>query len=132
MKSLISKVLATSALAIAFLGVSTQTAFAESTGCEINGRSVPCDQLYHEVRGFAGIGIALALVCFAFAAWSIIFWVVMMIHLITHKVENQLMWIVLMFLFSLPAAIIYYFAVKRSYRDTPPPGQIPTGPTPNV
>jgi uncharacterized protein YqhQ len=131
MKSLISQALASLALAAALFTGMTQTAFA-APRCELNGKPIACEQLAEEARGFIGFGLAFAVVMFAFGVWAVIFWVVMLLHVITHKVENQVLWIVLMFLFSLPASIIYYFAVKRRYRETPLQGQMPTGPTPNV
>ena len=52
-----------------------------------------------------GVG-ALTLVGF-------VFWLVMLIHACSNDIPNKVLWIVLLFLFGIIAAIVYYFAVKR-------------------
>ncbi len=42
-----------------------------------------------------------------------VFWLVMLIHACSNDIPNKVLWIVLLFLFGIIAAIVYYFAVKR-------------------
>lgn len=42
-----------------------------------------------------------------------VFWLVMLIHACSNNIPNKVLWIVLLFLFGIIAAIVYYFAVKR-------------------
>ena len=49
----------------------------------------------------------------AFGLVSFVFWLVMLIHACSNNIPNKVLWIVLLFLFGIIAAIVYYFAVKR-------------------
>lgn len=49
---------------------------------------------------------ALSLVCF-------VFWIIMLVHACSNNIPNKVLWIVLLFLFGIIAAIVYYFVVKR-------------------
>lgn len=42
-----------------------------------------------------------------------VFWLVMLIHACSNDIPNKVLWIVLLFLFGIIAAIVYYFVVKR-------------------
>lgn len=104
--------------------------------CELNGRDVPCDQIYRAAKPFIGIGIGI-FVFFAFVGLLLtIFWVWMLIHAATKNIENKALWIILLIIFGHLAAIVYYFVVKRPFDKnqpivTPPPtspGPTPEGP----
>ena len=49
----------------------------------------------------------------AFGLVSFVFWIMMLIHACSNNIPNKVLWIVLLFLFGIIAAIVYYFAVKR-------------------
>jgi hypothetical protein len=121
---------------ISFAGLMLPLATLANEGCRLNGREVPCEDLYKAAKPFIGLGIGL----FAFFALVglllTIFWIWMIVHAATKNIENKALWIILLIIFGFLAAIVYYFAVKRPFDKnqpiiTPPPtspGPTPQGP----
>ena len=93
-------------LAVPFL------AFAQST-CTLNGQEVPCDSL--PVKALFGLGIGLFIVMFAVGIVALVFWIKMLIHAVKNPIEHKPLWIIILLLFGIIGAIIYYFAVKKSF-----------------
>lgn len=56
------------------------------------------------------------LMLLVFLFFSGIFWIWMIISAIRNRYENKAMWIVLLWLGALPAAVAYYFAVHRKLK----------------
>jgi hypothetical protein len=77
--------------------------------CTVNGEQVACP---------AGLGIGMlifAIVMFALGIFFFVFWIKMIIHAASNPVQNKALWIVLMVLFGVLGAIIYYFVVKKDF-----------------
>jgi len=73
---------------------------------------------YKDARGLGGfIGVILAfaffvvLVCLA----ALVFWVLMLIHAISKPIKSKAVWILILLIFGIIGAVIYYFAVKREF-----------------
>ena len=81
--------------------------------CKVNGKSVDCDQAMKEVGWFLKMGLWIMLGFGALSLVGFVFWLVMLIHACSNDIPNKVLWIVLLFLFGIIAAIVYYFAVKR-------------------
>jgi hypothetical protein len=121
---------------ITFAGLMFPLATLANEGCSLNGREVPCEDLYRAAKPFIGLGIGL----FAFFALIglllTIFWIWMIVHAATKPIENKVLWIILLIIFGFLAAIVYYFAVKRPFDKNAPaqpippvsPGPAPEGP----
>lgn len=101
-----------SALTLGFAPAVSQVAFA-ATRCTANGQEVDCAELGNQVKNFLGWGIGGFLVIAALVIWAIVFWIMMIVHLARHKVEDKVMWIILMVFTGIVGALIYYFVVKR-------------------
>jgi hypothetical protein len=87
--------------------------------CKLNGQIVPCAELAHKAGsvlkwGFGGLFVVL--VVFAFIT---VFWIMMMIHAIKYPIEHKPVWILIMLLTGIIGAVIYYFAVKKDFQNTP-------------
>lgn len=100
---------------ISLAGLLLPLATLANEGCQLNGRKVPCEDLYKAAKPFIGWGIGF----FAFFALIglllTIFWIWMLVHAATKNIENKVLWIVLLVIFGFLAAIVYYFAVKRPF-----------------
>ncbi len=94
----------------------TETSTGSSTDrCTVNGRQVDCGNLGKSIVGL-GVGILVFIgLIILLGILVAIFWLFMLAHVIMKPVENKILWIVLLFVFSLPAAIVYYFMVKREF-----------------
>ena len=104
------------------------TAFAVATnsasGCTVNGKPVDCGRFF-SIFILAWLALMVSLIVF------FVFWLLMLIHAIKNDIPNKTLWIVLMGLFQFPA-IIYYFAVKRKFRNTNIQATQPPAPQPPV
>ena len=59
-------------------------------------------------------GVGMMIVVLAVALFCVVFWVMMVIAIAKNEKENDLvMWLILILLFGVPVAIIYYFVKKR-------------------
>lgn len=109
---------------------------ANQEGCRLNGREVPCDQLYNTTKPFIGLGIGIFIIIGIISLLFAILWIWMLVHAATKSIENKALWIILLIIFQGLAAIVYYFAVKRPFDKnlpimTPPPASpesTPPGP----
>jgi hypothetical protein len=88
-----------------------------SASCMVNGKVVDCVELGNQVKWVikTGIGILLGLLFlwFIFA----IFWIVMLVHIFSNPIPNKLLWILVVVFLSPIGAIVYYFAIKRTYQS---------------
>src|SRR3989344_19181 len=46
---------------------------------------------------------------------GLVFWIVMLVHAISHDIKDKALWIILLLLTGWLGAIIYYFVVKRNF-----------------
>jgi 4-amino-4-deoxy-L-arabinose transferase-like glycosyltransferase len=93
----------------------TTTTIATSTSsCTVNGQPVPCGQLFKSIGWFAGIGLGLIILFIVISILCFIFWIFMLVDAIKKPIQHKPLWIIIILLFSLVGAIVYYFAVKRS------------------
>ncbi len=83
-----------------------------ATTCTLNGQQVPCDQVPGgAVVGILAIGFFVLMAVVGIAA--LVFWIKMLVHAIKHPIENKPLWIIILLLFGIIGAIVYYFAVKK-------------------
>ena len=84
-----------------------------SWNCTVNGESVDCDQAMKEVGWFlkAGLWVMTGFGVVSFVGF--VFWLMMLVHACSNNIPNKVLWIVLLFLFGIIAAIVYYFVIKR-------------------
>ncbi|MCC7357616.1 PLDc N-terminal domain-containing protein [Candidatus Uhrbacteria bacterium] len=103
--------------------------------CKINGQEVPCESLGKVAKSAVGYGFGLFALFFILMIAGTIFWILMIIHAASKPIENRPMWVVIIVLTGLLGAIIYYFVVKRNFKEettsavlppTQPPVQPPT------
>jgi hypothetical protein len=79
------------------------------------------------VGAFVGLFILIPAFFFLVAILGSIFWVYMLVHAATNDIKDKVVWIIVLVFTHLLGAIIYYYAVKRSYDkahahvETPPP-----------
>jgi hypothetical protein len=115
------------------LALSASSAAAQ-TVCKLNGQVVPCDQLNAAVStGLAKAGwmaFVAAGVVLVISIWSFVFWIQMIIHAASNPIENKALWIIVMVIFGIVGAIIYYFAVKRRLAEAAVATQPLPQPTP--
>lgn len=115
---MVKKVFATIFSSITVFLFNLNTAMAEiQPTCQLNGKQIPCDQLIDSgilAFGFWGVlvifilGLAISILIFAF-------WIWMIVHSIKNDIKNKPLWIIILLLFGLLGAIIYYFAIKRPF-----------------
>jgi len=67
------------------------------------------------LSGFLALGVFLILFIVFIVFASIIFWILMLIHAITKPIKTKAVWILILLLFGIIGAIIYYFTVKREF-----------------
>lgn len=94
--------------------------------CKVNGKDIPCEDLYRTAKPFIGWGIGLLAFFALIGLLLTIFWIWMIVHAATKNIENKALWIIMLIIFGHLAAIVYYFAVKRPFDKnqpiiTPPP-----------
>jgi len=110
--------------------VNAQYALAQATattGCELNGEPIPCEELTAQFGGlFAGLGV-LAIVVPIIALVGGIFWLMMLIHAASNPIENKALWIVILIFTGIIGAVVYYFVVKRAMGKGGQP-LVPTSP----
>jgi hypothetical protein len=117
-------------------GLMLPLATLAQSACKVNGKEIPCEDVYKVAKPFIGLGIGLFAVFAIVGIFFTIFWIWMLIHAATKNIENKALWIILLIIFQGLAAIVYYFAVKRPFDKnqpivTPPPagpGPTPEGP----
>lgn len=121
---------------ISFAGLILPLATLADGLCRVNGKDIPCEDVYKVAKPFIGLGIGIFAVFAVIGLLLTIFWIWMIVHAVTKNIENKALWIVLLIIFGFLAAIVYYFAVKRPFDAkqpiiTPPPagpGSTPAGP----
>jgi len=101
--------------------------------CKVNGKDIPCEDVYKAAKPFIGVGLGIFAVFAVIGLLLTIFWIWMIVHAATKNIENKALWIILLIIFGVLAAIVYYFAIKRPFDKnqpiiTSPPAS--PGPTP--
>jgi hypothetical protein len=94
--------------------LNTTTVATSTSSCTVNGQSVPCGQLFKSIGWFAGIGLGLIILFIVIAILCFIFWIFMLVDAIKKPIQHKPLWIIILLLFGIIGAIVYYFAVKRS------------------
>jgi len=92
----------------------TTTIATSTSSCMVNGQPVPCGQLFKSVGWFAGIGLGLIILFIVISILCLIFWIFMLVDAIKKPIQHKPLWIIILLLFGIIGAIVYYFAVKRS------------------
>lgn len=83
--------------------------------CIVNGEQVPCEELAGAVGAAAPYLIGFMILMVIIGLACTVFWVWMLVHAVTHPVENKPLWILILVLTGILGAIIYFFAVKRQF-----------------
>ncbi len=65
--------------------------------------------------GFVGVMLIFVLFIVLVCLAALIFWVLMLIHAISKPIKSKAVWILILLIFGIIGAIIYYFAVKREF-----------------
>lgn len=107
------KIFSALVLIIALL-IDTGIALAQAT-CTVNGEEVPCEEL----GGLLGAGLGLMAFMIILGIVGFIIWLLMIIHAASKPIPNKAMWIIIMVLLGPIGAIIYYFVVKRRFKEGP-------------
>jgi hypothetical protein len=92
----------------------TTTVATSTSNCTVNGQPVPCGQLFKSIGWFAGIGFGLIILFIVISILCLIFWIFMLVDAIKKPIQHKPLWIIILLLFGIIGAIVYYFAVKRS------------------
>lgn len=85
----------------------------KETGCEVNGQSVPCEEIVQKVSMFAKMGLGILVVLLVIGTLATVLWVMMLVHAAKHPIEHKAIWILALLFLNIPAVIAYYFAIKR-------------------
>ncbi len=110
------KYLAIASASLAGLVMQVQAAFAQ---CYLNGEEVPCEVLEEQMGNFLGAGLLIFGISLVIGVVAFIFWLLMIIHAASKPIDNKAVWIIVMVLTGVIGAIIYYFVVKRNFKDLP-------------
>ncbi len=100
-------------------------AATSTANCTVNGQPVPCDKIFGTAGTFLGIGFALLVLFAVIGVLAFIFWLIMLIHAISKPIHDKALWIIILLLFNLIGAIVYYFAVKRHFSMAAPANPVP-------
>lgn len=87
--------------------------------CRLNGEVVDCS----EISGFLWAGFGFLGVILVIGLIMGIFWLWMLIHAISHNIENKAIWILIILVTGPIGALIYYIAIKKNLAIE---SQIPT------
>ncbi len=89
----------------------------DSATCSLNGQTVPCEQAANAIGGifsaFAGIFLVIMLIAFV----GFIFTLWMFIDCLRRdfkETSTKVLWALAMVFFNFPAALVYYFVVKKA------------------
>jgi len=74
--------------------------------CSVNGKEVPCNQLW---TSFGWIFIVIGIVSIV----AFIFWTWMLIDCIKRDFKDKTLWIIIIIFANILGVILYYFIVKR-------------------
>lgn len=93
------------------------TGVTSTANCTLNGQNVPCEQVANAVGGifsaFAGVFFVIMLIAFV----GFIFTVWMFIDCLRRDFKDgttKALWALAMVFFNFPAALVYYFVVRRA------------------
>ncbi len=92
--------------------------------CSLNGQDIPCDQLGDGIGKAVGFGFGAFALFFILMIAGSIFWIMMIVHAASKPIENRPMWIVILVLTGVLGALVYYFVVKRNFKE----GMAPVAP----
>ena len=83
-----------------------------SAVCKLNGEVVACPDFGAVFFGFFGVMWAVMVL---FMISATVFWILMIIHVATHPIENKAIWVLLLIFTGIIGAIVYYFGIKRPF-----------------
>ncbi len=68
--------------------------------------------------GIAAAGLLFVLIIFLFAVFCFAFWVAMLVHAISKPIKTKALWILIILMFNILGALVYYFAVKNEFKKS--------------
>lgn len=99
------------------VGSSADPVVTSTANCTLNGQTVPCEQVANAVGGifsaFAGVFFVIMLIAFV----GFIFTLWMFIDCLRRdfkETSTKVLWALAMVFFNFPAALVYYFVVKKA------------------
>jgi hypothetical protein len=77
-------------------------------------------EISYEEAGLAGgllaLGLGFLLLILLLSIACFVFWIMMIVHAISKPIKSKALWIIILLLFGIIGAIVYYFAVKRQFK----------------
>ena len=95
-----------------------QTTFA-ITNCTLDGSGADCVQITEQATQQLTLGIGGLISIAAIVMAIIIFWLMMFIHALKHSFKNKALWVVIILLGNVIGAVVYYFAIERTFQEPP-------------
>ncbi len=87
---------------------------------EFNGESLVLNKEdLGALGGIFALGFGALLLVLLFTIACFIFWIMMLVHAVSKPIKSKPLWIIVILLFGIIGAIVYYFAVKRSFKKEP-------------
>ncbi len=87
---------------------------------EFNGESLVLNKEdLGALGGIFALGFGALLLVLLFAIACFVFWIMMLVHAVSKPIKSKPLWIIVILLFGIIGAVVYYFAVKRSFKKEP-------------
>jgi pilus assembly protein TadC len=68
-----------------------------------------------EIGNIIGFGLFFLFLFLAISVFCLVFWILMLVHAISKPIKQKAVWILIILLFGIIGALVYYFAVKRDF-----------------
>jgi hypothetical protein len=68
-----------------------------------------------EIGNILGFGLFFLFLFLAISIFCLVFWILMLVHAISKPINQKAIWILILLLFGIIGALVYYFAVKKDF-----------------
>lgn len=68
-----------------------------------------------EIGNIIGFGLFFLFLVVAISIFCLVFWILMLVHAISKPIKQKAVWILIILLFGIIGALVYYFAIKRDF-----------------
>lgn len=72
-----------------------------------------------EIGNIIGFGLFFLFLVVAISIFCLVFWILMLVHAISKPIKQKAVWILIILLFGIIGALVYYFAIKRDFDKAP-------------